>query len=114
MKLGVNWRSHMKREEVLVVIFSVLVMCTQMTHSIICYTCKEQVSNWKCLGMTICSEREQQCVTFGIVSGMGNNSKVHITKTCAEKCPSERDYPDRVLSSLFCCECSWCNIQPPK
>ncbi|XP_025030750.1 lymphocyte antigen 6E-like [Python bivittatus] len=86
----------------LVILATILVEVT--AHSIICYTCKEQVSNWKCLGMTICSEQEQQC----------NDSKVLITKTYAEKCPSERDYPDRVLSSLFCCECSWCNIQPPK
>ncbi|ETE59176.1 Lymphocyte antigen 6E, partial [Ophiophagus hannah] len=73
-------------------------------NSIVCFTCKEQILNWKCLDTTICSEGEKRC----------NDSKVLITKSCAKKCPSEKDYSEKVLSSLFCCDCSWCNILPPK
>ncbi|XP_058032752.1 lymphocyte antigen 6E-like [Ahaetulla prasina] len=112
--LRVNRRSNMKKAEVLVVIFGVLVMGTPIADSIICFTCKEQISNWKCQDTTICSEQEKRCVTLGMVSGTGNDSKVLITKMCAEKCPSEKDYPEKALSSLFCCDCSWCNILPPK
>ncbi|XP_026571790.1 lymphocyte antigen 6E-like [Pseudonaja textilis] len=104
----------MKRGEVLFVIFSVLVMCTPIADSIVCFTCEEQVSNWKCLDATVCPEGEKRCITLGVVSGTGYDSKVLITKSCAKKCPSEKDYPEKALGSLFCCDCSWCNILPPK
>ncbi|KAK9402908.1 LY6E: Lymphocyte antigen 6E, partial [Crotalus adamanteus] len=83
-------------------------------ESIICFTCQNQLSNWNCLGTTNCSQREKRCVTLGMVSGAGNDSRVLITKACARKCPSEKDYPEKALSSLFCCDCSWCNILPPR
>uniref|UniRef100_A0A670ZW22 Snake toxin/toxin-like domain-containing protein n=1 Tax=Pseudonaja textilis TaxID=8673 RepID=A0A670ZW22_PSETE len=39
--------------------------------SIVCFTCEEQVSNWKCLDATVCPEGEKRCITLGVVSGTG-------------------------------------------
>uniref|UniRef100_A0A8C6XG49 Snake toxin/toxin-like domain-containing protein n=1 Tax=Naja naja TaxID=35670 RepID=A0A8C6XG49_NAJNA len=34
--------------------------------SIICFMCEEQISNWKCLDTTICSEGEKRCIILGV------------------------------------------------
>ncbi|XP_062986003.1 lymphocyte antigen 6E-like [Elgaria multicarinata webbii] len=101
----------MKAATFLLSLLGAVVVCTQIADSIICFTCEGQTSNWNCLGVTTCPEHQQRCLTIGTTSGTGNDTKVHITKKCAEKCPTERNSPS---NSLFCCESSLCNLWPPK
>ncbi|XP_042320648.1 lymphocyte antigen 6E-like [Sceloporus undulatus] len=104
----------MKTASSLISLLGAIVICTHIAHAMICFSCENETSNWKCLRMSFCSKEEQRCITIGTVSRTDNSSQVLITKKCAQRCPSEKDYPNRALNSLFCCEHTWCNIRPPK
>nr|XP_060627725.1 lymphocyte antigen 6E-like [Anolis sagrei ordinatus] len=104
----------MKAASFLISLLVTFAVCTQIAQALICFTCEDQTSNWACLRMTICPKEAKRCITVGTVSGTGNKSNVLITKKCAQSCPSERDFPNRTLNSIFCCENTWCNIGRPK
>ncbi|XP_020667485.1 lymphocyte antigen 6E [Pogona vitticeps] len=104
----------MKTASFLLCFLGALALCVQIAHALICFQCENEASNWNCLRATRCSQGERRCVTIGTVTAKGNDSQVLITKKCAERCPSEKEYPNRALNSLFCCENCWCNLWPPK
>ncbi|XP_048338650.1 lymphocyte antigen 6E-like [Sphaerodactylus townsendi] len=108
-----NQQINMKRASLLGSVLIALV-CVHVAHALVCFTCEDQTSNWKCLRMSHCPEDKQRCLTIGTVSGRDDDSKLLITKKCVESCPSDREPADRASVSLFCCEKSFCNIASPK
>ncbi|XP_077208999.1 lymphocyte antigen 6E-like [Paroedura picta] len=78
-------------------------------RSIMCFTCKEERSNWGCLRLSSCPQNAQKCLTISFYSGTGSRPERVVTKMCAPHCPSFSDYS----SSIYCCDHSWCNIWPP-
>ncbi|XP_034982312.2 lymphocyte antigen 6E [Zootoca vivipara] len=104
----------MKKASYLLSLLGVAIVFTQIAHSIICFTCERQTSNWKCLGMTVCPDHEKRCLTMGDADKTGDDTKVLITKKCAQACPTEINNSSSGPKSLFCCENNWCNLWPPK
>ncbi|XP_048338526.1 lymphocyte antigen 6E-like [Sphaerodactylus townsendi] len=83
-------------------------LCVETVHSMMCFTCENQRSNWGCLRLSFCPSNAQKCLTVAAPLGTGNERL--ITKMCTPDCPTLSSYS----SSLYCCGHSWCNIWPPK
>ncbi|XP_028594379.2 lymphocyte antigen 6E-like [Podarcis muralis] len=104
----------MKKASYLLSLLGAVIVCTQIAHSIICFTCERQPSNWKCLQMTICPDNENACLTMRDVDETGDSAKVLITKKCGQACPTESNNSSSAPKSVFCCKHNWCNLWPPK
>uniref|UniRef100_A0A674J9W8 Snake toxin/toxin-like domain-containing protein n=1 Tax=Terrapene triunguis TaxID=2587831 RepID=A0A674J9W8_9SAUR len=51
----------------------------QISHSLVCFTCKDASSNWGCLAPTICRSGENYCVTTYLGAGIGKQCQASST-----------------------------------
>uniref|UniRef100_A0A452H3Z6 UPAR/Ly6 domain-containing protein n=1 Tax=Gopherus agassizii TaxID=38772 RepID=A0A452H3Z6_9SAUR len=83
---------------------SPLIIFVALSHSLVCFTCKDASSNWGCLASTIFASGENYCVTTYL--GSRNES---ISKGCASVCPSSGINIGIASASVFCCSSFLCN-----
>ncbi|XP_044864170.1 lymphocyte antigen 6E-like [Mauremys mutica] len=69
-------------------------------HSLVCFTCKDASSNWRCLAPTMCRSAENNCVTEYSILETGGHSGQSISKQCSVHCPG----------GVSCCSFSFCNF----
>uniref|UniRef100_A0A8C5F063 UPAR/Ly6 domain-containing protein n=1 Tax=Gopherus evgoodei TaxID=1825980 RepID=A0A8C5F063_9SAUR len=79
-----------------------------LSHSLVCFTCKDASSNWGCLASTIFASGENYCVTTYLGAGIGKFGH-SISKGCASVCPSGGINIGIASASVFCCSSFLCN-----
>ncbi|XP_008843183.1 lymphocyte antigen 6E [Nannospalax galili] len=85
----------------------------ERVHSLYCYSCEDQKSNWHCLWPVKCSSTDSYCYTLSASAGLGNlNFGYTLNKGCAPICPTKKvDFGYGVLTvDSRCCEYSFCNF----
>ncbi|XP_021515549.1 lymphocyte antigen 6E [Meriones unguiculatus] len=85
----------------------------EQAHSLICFSCNNQKSNWKCLWPTSCESTDNYCVTVSAAAGIGNLDLGYtLSKGCAPICPKENVNINLGVASMstYCCGHSFCNI----
>ncbi|XP_032078234.1 lymphocyte antigen 6E-like [Thamnophis elegans] len=96
----------------LLVTFLLAVVCTEKVYSLACYYCENEPSNWNCMTMKKCSERDKYCTTIKTVrqGRHGEADDYSISKRCVPTC--DENYIDSGSSSVAtkCCTSSLCNI----
>lgn len=45
----------------------------EQAHSLVCFTCNNQKSNFYCLKPTVCSDSDKYCVTVSAAAGFGES-----------------------------------------
>ncbi|XP_061463052.1 lymphocyte antigen 6E-like [Rhineura floridana] len=85
-------------------------VCTGTVHSLWCYRCENEPSNWNCMKMVKCAETENYCTTVISTSGIGKNSAYQLSKRCTPTCTE--NFIDTGVTSVStkCCNHSLCNI----
>ncbi|XP_066479257.1 lymphocyte antigen 6E-like [Tiliqua scincoides] len=93
-------------------------MPTGAVHPLVCFTCDKQSSNWGCLKVTKCSDKDKHCLTS--VASWGIGSLVvgkRITKKCSPTCPDWNLNLGLASFTTSCCQSFLCNLfehKPPK
>ncbi|XP_015270518.1 PREDICTED: lymphocyte antigen 6E-like, partial [Gekko japonicus] len=64
----------------------------EIAHSMMCFTCQEERSNWGCLRMSSCPQNAQKCLTIASYSRTGGRPARVISKMCASECPTLSPY----------------------
>ncbi|XP_051015690.1 lymphocyte antigen 6E [Acomys russatus] len=85
----------------------------EQAHSLVCFTCNDQTSNWNCLLPTVCESSDNYCVTASAAAGFGNvNLGYTLNKGCAQFCPRENININLGVASVntYCCQHSFCNF----
>lgn len=85
----------------------------EQAHSLVCFTCNDQQSNWNCLWPKTCQSTDNYCVTVSAAAGFGNvNLGYTLNKGCAQFCPRENINVNLGVASVntHCCQHSFCNI----
>ncbi|XP_034275819.1 lymphocyte antigen 6E [Pantherophis guttatus] len=96
----------------LLVAFLVAIVCTEKVHSLSCYYCENEPSNWNCISMKKCAETDKYCTTVKTVSRgrLGEPDDYRISKRCTPTC--DESYMTTGLSSTTtnCCQFTFCNF----
>lgn len=85
----------------------------EQAHSLFCYSCKDQKSNWNCLWPTKCLSTDNYCYTVSASAGFGNvNLGYTLNKGCSPICPKENMDISFGVGRLgtHCCESTLCNF----
>ncbi|KAM9626296.1 lymphocyte antigen 6E-like isoform 1-T2 [Trichechus inunguis] len=84
----------------------------ERAHSLVCFSCKNQKSNFNCLAPTMCSSSDNYCVTVSASAGIGNMVDLGRTlnKFCSPICPGPSINLEVVSVSTHCCQSFLCNI----
>ncbi|XP_007938746.1 lymphocyte antigen 6E-like [Orycteropus afer afer] len=80
--------------------------------SLVCFSCKDQKSNFYCLKPTVCSDSDNYCVTMSASAGIGNMVDLGRTlnKGCSPICPGASIDLGVVAMGTHCCQSFLCNI----
>ncbi|XP_003463765.3 lymphocyte antigen 6E [Cavia porcellus] len=95
----------------LLVLLAVL-LGVEQTHSLMCFSCNKQKSNFYCLWPTICLDIDNYCVTLSTSTGIGKiiDYGYSLNKGCSPTCPvSDFGMSVRAVDST-CCSTSLCNF----
>ncbi|XP_063156360.1 lymphocyte antigen 6E-like [Candoia aspera] len=96
----------------LLIAFLAAVICTEKVHSLSCYSCENEPSNWNCMSMKKCAESDNYCTTIKTINKgrNGGSDDYRISKRCAPTC--NENFMDTGSSSVAtkCCQFSFCNI----
>ncbi|KAK9402874.1 lymphocyte-antigen-6E-like [Crotalus adamanteus] len=96
----------------LLVAFLLAMLYTEKVHSLACYYCENEPSNWNCMSMKKCAETDKYCTTIKRVNRgrHGESDDYRISKQCTPSC--EENFMDTGSSSVAtkCCQFSFCNI----
>ncbi|KAM6458397.1 lymphocyte antigen 6E-like [Liasis olivaceus] len=92
--------------------FLAAVICTERVHSLVCYDCENEPSNWNCMSMKKCAEADNYCTTIKTIN-RGRNGQpddYRISKRCTPTC--EENFMETGSSSTAtkCCHSSLCNF----
>ncbi|XP_046498617.1 lymphocyte antigen 6E isoform X1 [Equus asinus] len=82
-------------------------------HSLVCFSCTNQNSNFYCLKPTVCSDSDNYCVTMSAAAGIGNIVDLghSLNKGCSPICPGPPSVNLGVASvGVHCCQSFLCNI----
>lgn len=85
----------------------------EQAHSLVCFSCTNQNSNFYCLKPTICSDSDNYCVTISAAAGIGNMVDFghSLNKGCSPICPAPPNVNLGVASmGTHCCQSFLCNI----
>lgn len=85
----------------------------ERAHSLVCFSCTNQNSNFYCLKPTICSDSDNYCVTISAAAGVGNvvDFGHSLNKGCSPVCPAPPNINIGVASmGTYCCQSFLCNI----
>uniref|UniRef100_A0ABI7VU04 UPAR/Ly6 domain-containing protein n=1 Tax=Felis catus TaxID=9685 RepID=A0ABI7VU04_FELCA len=82
------------------------------SHSLVCFSCTNQNSNFYCLKPTICSDSDNYCVTVSASAGIGNlvDFGHTLNKGCSPICPSPSINLGVASVGTYCCQSFLCNI----
>ncbi|XP_067386166.1 lymphocyte antigen 6E-like [Emydura macquarii macquarii] len=86
------------------------VLCVERAHSLVCFSCKDESSNWACMTPTTCPSDANYCVTTYLGAGIGGQSGQSISKGCSSICPSAGINLGVIAASVSCCSSFLCNI----
>ncbi|VFV25515.1 lymphocyte antigen 6e-like [Lynx pardinus] len=84
----------------------------EQAHSLVCFSCTNQNSNFYCLKPTICSDSDNYCVTVSASAGIGNlvDFGHTLNKGCSPICPSPSINLGVASVGTYCCQSFLCNI----
>lgn len=102
--------SNMK---VLLPVLLAALLGVEQAHSLYCFSCNNQKSNWNCLWPVKCSSTDKYCVTASASLGFGNvNLAYSLNKGCAPICLAENMEASSIVghAGTRCCENSFCNF----
>uniref|UniRef100_A0A250XV05 Lymphocyte antigen 6E n=1 Tax=Castor canadensis TaxID=51338 RepID=A0A250XV05_CASCN len=96
------------------VVLSVLLAAllgVEQAHSLVCFSCTNQKSNFYCLKPTVCSDSDNYCVTVSAAAGIGNmNLGYTLNKGCSPICPGPSINVGVASVGTKCCQSFLCNI----
>ncbi|XP_014652797.1 PREDICTED: lymphocyte antigen 6E isoform X1 [Ceratotherium simum simum] len=101
------------RMKVFLLVLLVALLGVEPAHSLMCFSCINQNSNWYCLKPTICSDSDNYCVTMAAAAGIGNvvDLGYSLNKGCSPICPGPPSVNLGVASvGVHCCQSFLCNI----
>ncbi|XP_058555270.1 lymphocyte antigen 6E-like isoform X1 [Neofelis nebulosa] len=90
----------------------------EQAHSLVCFSCTNQNSNFYCLKPTICSDSDNYCVTVSASAGIALSSRLGnlvdfghtLNKGCSPICPSPSINLGVASVGTYCCQNFLCNI----
>ncbi|KAM6171476.1 lymphocyte antigen 6E [Erethizon dorsatum] len=84
----------------------------EQAHSLMCFSCTNQKSNFYCLWPTICSDSDNYCVTLSTSGGIGKlvDFGYSLNKGCSPTCPGPSINIGVVNVGTTCCSNSLCNF----
>ncbi|XP_062987285.1 lymphocyte antigen 6E-like [Elgaria multicarinata webbii] len=88
----------------------VAIVSIEKVHSLWCYRCENEPSNWNCMKLVKCAESDNYCSTTVTTAGNGKNSVYKISKKCAPTCTENLVDTGENSISTDCCEHSMCNF----
>nr|XP_004656434.1 lymphocyte antigen 6E [Jaculus jaculus]XP_044999941.1 lymphocyte antigen 6E [Jaculus jaculus]XP_044999942.1 lymphocyte antigen 6E [Jaculus jaculus] len=87
------------------------VLSVEQAHSLMCFSCTDQKSNWYCLKPTVCADTDNYCVTLSAAAGIGNiNLGYTLNKGCSPVCPGPSINLGVAAVGTKCCESFLCNF----
>ncbi|XP_012880634.1 PREDICTED: lymphocyte antigen 6E-like [Dipodomys ordii] len=89
-----------------------VIMGVEQGHSLVCFSCTNQQSNFYCLKPTICSDSDNYCVTLSASAGIGNvvDFGYTLNKGCSPICPGPSINVGVASVGTHCCQSFLCNI----
>ncbi|XP_012503444.1 PREDICTED: lymphocyte antigen 6E [Propithecus coquereli] len=84
----------------------------ERAHSLMCFSCTNQNSNWYCLKPTICSDSDNYCVTMSAAAGIGKvvDFGYSLNKGCSPICPGPSVDIGVASVGTHCCQSFLCNF----
>ncbi|XP_024597081.1 lymphocyte antigen 6E [Neophocaena asiaeorientalis asiaeorientalis] len=84
----------------------------EQVHSLVCFSCVNENSNWYCLKPTVCSDTDNYCVTISASAGIGNVVDLGYTlnKGCSPICPIRGVNIGVASVGTHCCQSFLCNF----
>lgn len=85
----------------------------EQAHSLVCFSCTNQQSNFYCLRPTVCEDTDNYCVTVSAAAGIGNvvDLGYSLNKGCSPICPAPPGINIGVASmGTHCCQSFLCNF----
>uniref|UniRef100_H0X8W3 Lymphocyte antigen 6 family member E n=2 Tax=Otolemur garnettii TaxID=30611 RepID=H0X8W3_OTOGA len=84
----------------------------ERAHSLVCFSCTNQNSNWYCLKPTVCSDADNYCVTVSAAAGIGNvvDFGYTLNKGCSPICPGPSVNLGVASVGTRCCQSFLCNF----
>ncbi|XP_048214699.1 lymphocyte antigen 6E [Perognathus longimembris pacificus] len=81
-------------------------------HSLVCFSCVNQQSNFYCLKPTICSDSDNYCVTMSASAGIGKvvDFGYSLNKGCSPVCPGPSINVGVASVGTHCCQSFLCNF----
>ncbi|XP_030075599.1 lymphocyte antigen 6E [Microcaecilia unicolor] len=84
-------------------------LSVKTVHSLTCFTCDNQSSNWKCLQPTKCDDSASYCMTTTTSGGIGSYTSFSMSKSCARICVPTNIDVGVAGTSVNCCQSDLCN-----
>ncbi|XP_030075591.1 lymphocyte antigen 6E-like [Microcaecilia unicolor] len=84
-------------------------LSVQTAHSLVCFQCEAQTSNWNCLKPVTCPNSDDQCMTAVQFGGIGSTT-AYISKGCSPICIATNLNLGVIGSATNCCNSFLCNI----
>nr|XP_033789697.1 lymphocyte antigen 6E-like [Geotrypetes seraphini] len=84
-------------------------LSVQTAHSLMCFQCESETSNWNCLRPVTCPNENDQCVTSVQSAGIGSTTS-YISKGCSPICFATDVNLWVMGASTKCCNSFLCNI----
>ncbi|KAH0617379.1 hypothetical protein JD844_015478 [Phrynosoma platyrhinos] len=88
----------------------VAVVFAEKGHSLWCYRCEDEPSNWNCMKMVKCAETDKFCSTIVTTVGRDKNSSYKLSKKCVPSCTENFIDIGSGSVSTNCCNSSFCNF----
>ncbi|XP_005395804.1 PREDICTED: lymphocyte antigen 6E-like [Chinchilla lanigera] len=84
----------------------------EQAHSLMCFSCTNQKSNFYCLWPTVCSDSDNYCVTFSASGGIGKlvDFGYSLNKGCSPTCLGTSVNMGVLKVGTTCCSNSLCNF----
>ncbi|XP_066479258.1 lymphocyte antigen 6E-like [Tiliqua scincoides] len=89
----------------------VMVACMERGHSLLCYRCENEPSNWNCLRVVKCAENDKYCLTTTTTpSQIHGTTDYRIYKGCSQICADPKVDVSQGGASTKCCTTDLCNF----
>ncbi|KAM6148258.1 lymphocyte antigen 6E-like [Rhynchocyon petersi] len=81
-------------------------------HALMCFSCKDQKSNWSCLKPTVCASTDKYCVTMVTSASIGKvvDFGRYLNKGCSPICPGPSVDLGVMAVGTQCCTDNLCNV----
>ncbi|XP_058132097.1 lymphocyte antigen 6E [Dasypus novemcinctus] len=84
----------------------------ERAQALVCFSCKDQKSNFYCLVPTVCSSSDSYCVTMSTQASIGNivDFGRNLNKGCSPICPGPSVNLGVASVGTHCCSSFLCNF----